>query len=252
MPFRIVGSHEYLSVINQLVQLAESSSKEEIATYDKLIAEQDEFSFFSGMLLDHSRNRNYPKKNKKLPAKDKFKRRSLAWLLALARVEVGATVAMYGKMNSAFDFVAPDGFGREEYYQLLANDAADHINALKTDPLLNQMVADKSEVNSDTIAYLRRLRVVNDMLLASRGFNDQDFIRSANEYLQPVTMYAWRLAKKAEDATIDLTWGEKGSEIGRNVTNQENFSPTKGTVTAVSPITRSCQQSFLGRYGRGR
>ena len=47
-PYRLVGSYEYGRSLDNLGELANSSTKEEIEVYDKLIAMNPEYSFYSG------------------------------------------------------------------------------------------------------------------------------------------------------------------------------------------------------------
>ena len=250
MPYRIVGSHEYMSAVNQLIPLVETSTKSEMKVYDKILADQNEFSFHSGVVLAAANDREYQRPEKRLFGSERFQRKGLAWLMALARIELGATLAMYGRLENAFDFVAPDGFGRDEYFELLLHDAAVHVNALKTDPLLIEKSHAKADVNSETVAYLRRLRIVYDMLLATRVASDGRFANSADEYLNAVNLFAKRLKQKGESAIGTSVESSSTVTADTHTSSSTFIRAERGTVTAVSPITRDCQRAFLGRFGR--
>lgn len=249
MPFRIVGSHEYLSALNSLIPLTNDSTAEELEVYDRIVAEQDEFSFFSGVILAAANDTSYKNGPRQFASADRFKRRGLAWLMALSRVELGATMAMYGRIPNTFDFLAPEGYGRDEYFELLTNDLAVHVNALKTDPLLLQKSDRKAGANSETIAYLRRLKIVNDMLLATRTAENGKYLESANQYLGAVNSFAKRLERNARIATKDSVETSTSIENSSKSAESSSTQVVRGTVSAVSPITRACQRSFLGRYG---
>lgn len=250
MPFRIVGSHEYLSALSNLIPLTNGSTAEELEVYNSIVAQQDEFSFFSGVVLAAANNQEYRKDKKGPLLTEGFRRRGLAWLMALARVELGATLSMYGKVPSSFDVMAPDGFGRSEYFNLLVNDVAVHVNALKTDPLLLKKSGKKAGADSETAAYWRRLKIVNDMLLSARTAENGKFLESANFYLAAVNRFAKLLERNARLATKDSVETSTSFEDSSRTTSSTTTTPVRGTVRAVSPITRACQRSFLGRYGR--
>ena len=167
--------------------------------------------------------------------------------MALARLELGATLSMYGQLGNPFEFVAPESFGGQQYFDLLTHDAAVHLNALKTDPMLQTKSNKSATGDGETLAYLRRLTIVKDMLVAARNANDGKFRNSADEYLNAVARYYHLLERNARTAAQDTVirkteWGEK--------TQSRSTRVVRGTVTSVSPITRACQQSFLGIYGR--
>ena len=218
--------------------------------YNAIVAEQDEFSFFSGVVLAAANNQGYRDDRKATEVTERFRKRGLAWLMALARVELGATLSMYGKVQNSFDLMAPDGYGRSEYFDLLVNDVAVHINALKTDPLLLKKSGKKAGADSETAAYWRRLKIVNDMLLSARIAENGKFLESANHYLTAVNRFAKMLELNARKATKDSVETSTSFEDSSTTTNSTSKIPVRGTVRAVSPITRACQRSFLGRYGR--
>lgn len=250
MPFRIVGSHEYLIAINQLVPLVNESTASEIEVYNRILAEQDEFSFFSGVVLNAANNNDYRNSPKSIQATERFKRRKLSWLMALARLELAATMSMYGEAKNSFEFLAPDGFGRDEYFELLTHDLAVHIGALKTDPLLLAKSDATKGADSDTIAYARRLKIVFDMLLAARGTADGKFARSADEYLQVVYRFGVQLYRIAENSTGVSKETSTRIKTEEEYNSRNSIEAEAGTVTAVSDIVRACQRRFLKRYGR--
>lgn len=255
MPFRIVGSHEYLSAIKLLGGLVSSSSTEEIDAYDRIIKKQDEFAFFSGAKLFFQHNQNRYKRGNAIQANQQrnqkpIKRHGLVWLLALARLEVGATVAMYGGSTATFNFVAPEKFGREEYFELLLGDVADHILALSTDPLLLRKSHTSDKADSDTIAYIRRLKVVSDMLFAARGHDNGKYLAAANEYLASVQRFGNQLVENAKNAERSLAISRVFTEVGQEKSYSSQNGVESGTVTSESPIVLACQRAFLDKHGK--
>ncbi len=240
IPFRLVGTHEYLNAIELLGQLIKSSDEQEVEVYDRILAKQPEFSFFSGELLSVL-NRNALVKSESSRADEgthrRFHRQTLAWLDALARIEVGATVAMYGDTPNGFEFLAPRDVGRPEYFALLLDDVAVHLRALEQDPLFKKLQDRTSGANSDTLAYLRRMKMVGEMLLAAGRAEGNQFADSAEDYLREIRKASRKLAAKTELAAADTVYSNvRESSEDLSVTEFE-----AGTVRSLSPITRACQ-----------
>ena len=117
-PLRLVGTHEYTNAIIELDQLVAKSTPQEIEVYNKLIAMQPEFAFISGALIKPPpTNDSIGAKNRgvKGTAKDANNKHTLQWMLALARVEVGASLSMYGHIGNPFFQIQSANFGVEEY-----------------------------------------------------------------------------------------------------------------------------------------
>jgi hypothetical protein len=95
-----------------------------------------------------------------------YKKRGLAWMLALAKVELGATVAAYTDSKTPFGVFAPTMFDREEFLQILLEDCIDHVQALDQEALFKQVMKMRGPANNETLAYLRRIKLIRDMLTA--------------------------------------------------------------------------------------
>ena len=215
------------------------SKVEEIKTYNKLLAEQKEYSFFSGKFLeaDDPYGSNAKGKGKS------FRKQSLEWMLALARVELGASIAMYGGVENSFQLVKPESFGVQEYNLLVADDAAAHMNAFSTDEIFKKRVRKPEVVDSDTLAYLRRLKVANDMLEYTKG-TSAGSPELIEEMLAGITKARKEMSQLVEVATVngELSSTESAVCPGENVYGND--------IEAVSPIVFACQQFFLDGNSR--
>ena len=212
LPFRIVGTHEYSNSLDQLIPLIQESTPEQVRLYDEIVTDQDELSFFSGVILTASTNQNLSNAQNDTPLTERFRRRGLKWLMALARIELGATKAMYTAENP-FESLAPkDGFGRQEYFDLLAHDSADHMNALKTDPVMFLKSTKLSAVES--VPYIRRLKVVNDMLTGASRAEDGRYASYSSENLKrlekPMELFSFNLAIATLDSVQTEFWEVAG------------------------------------------
>ena len=245
MPLRMVGTHEYLNAIGELSELVRDSSSEEIAAYNWIIGEQQEYAFFSGKFLGMEPSIRDTSPIEEVDKKHRFKKHSLQWMLALARVEIGASLAMYGHVDRAFEIVMPKEFGVAEYELLVADDAAAHMAALDSDAAVKKRVKKADKVDSDTIAYLRRMKVANDLLdfMARRlPEENQEMFR---QLLSSLNKAREALRLQAEVATLDYHSSET------NVGNYERsrVHRTFGRdIQARSPLTRACQHIFLNRH----
>jgi len=247
IPLRTVGSHEYTNAVIEFDQLVEISSADEIDAFNQIILEQEEYAFFSGSDLDPHRERVSDSKVDQLSNSRKrtTKKQSLQWMLALARVEVGASVAMYGHAGNGFELLRPGEFGFEEYSQLVATDAIAHTKALSTDSVFNQRVQKGKKVDSDTVAYLRRLKVVNDMVEYVRNNAREDVASTTGELLVNLRNARKELSRQAGDATVDVTLRRQGPEESNT---RKRIGETYGNdIVSRSPITRACQRLFLQR-----
>lgn len=201
IPYRLVGSYEYLKAIQNINRLTAISSKSEIKVYDALIASQNEFSFYSGIATDYGLVSvdSLPDNEREL-IESTYKRQSLAWLLALARVEIGATISMYGFSNDPFGQVGMSNFGIREYTEILLDDLTTHLKAVKNDQGFQEAVYVRKP-NSDTMAYLRRARLINDLLDKVMLSNNEELVIAAKPYSRGVSDYIKSIAKRIESAS---------------------------------------------------
>ena len=226
IPYRIVGTYEYLKAIEKFNQLVELSSHAEIKTYDRIIAAQREMSFYSGIATDYGIG-----KITHLPADEQslinstYRRNSLAWLMALARVEVGATISMYGKSDDPFNTIGQGktNFGKSEYAEIISDDLASHLKAVAGDPgFQNAMNVQKP--NSDTLAYLRRAKLIRDLLDGLYQTGNTEQIAAARPYVDKIELFIDGLERRIKAAEKTLTIAAPGSsKIITRKTKTSNF-----------------------------
>lgn len=181
-PYRLVGSYEYGTSLTDLGKLVDSSTTEQIAVYDKLIELNPEYSFFS----------------------DSDLKASLAWMMALARVELGATMSMYGNTDDPFGATVRIGgaeFGATEYLQILVNDLAIHLKAAQLDPNYRKSLSFKEKVDASSLAHLRRTQLINDLLNKVISSGDSDLISQATPYTETAQKYVDQMVGKITAAT---------------------------------------------------
>ena len=210
-PLRIVGTKEYTLALASLDKLVASSSDDELEVYDKIIARFPEFVFFSGMAggvqqpkpaAGANANKNGAGANPKQIAGNEFRKHSLAWAMALARVELNATRSMY---ISGFDWFAPDPqqtFGVLEYYHVVLDDAAVHLKEIEKDDKFKRAIKKSLKTaSSDTLAYLRRLKMIDSMLVALENSGASTISKKASTFRKEVEALTLTLESQVARST---------------------------------------------------
>ena len=149
-----------------------------------MIADRPEFSFYSGAKLELGSNADLTNANLKQNFESKFQRKSLLWLLALAKVEFNSTMAMYGDTENAFAWREGSKIGMQEYFQVLLEDLAVHLHAISNDPALEDILDVTKKIRPETAAYLIRLKLISSMLTAVHDTNDATLMQVVKPYMK--------------------------------------------------------------------
>lgn len=209
-----MGSFEYWNSLRQLEQLLKISNSKEIEFYDELISTRPEFSFHIGLakaiagdeidfdatkivLTDSGKATDIPRRK---PQGNQSLRTGLAWLMALARVELGSSLAAYTDSESPFDTLKPTAFDRRQFELLVYDDALFHWFTLTKDRDFQAVSKKRKKANLLTLDYWRRLKLTRDMLaFASQsqlnGQRSQEFIADLQK----------KLKRKAENIYTNIT-----------------------------------------------
>lgn len=214
-------------------QLVSISTADQIMVYDKMIEDRKEFAFYSGTLSELGANAAAAKQNNPQSFEKSFKKSSLAWLLALARVEIGATASMYSRSKTPFQDMAGNEFGIDEYLYVLADDLNAHINALATDQDLKTVCKLSVKADSNTLAYLRRIKLVKDMLFAIQSAAGDQYASQLRRVRKDLEKYEKNLVAKVIIATQDLA---------RTDVNVNTQSGVRGGLASALGTAQSCQQ----------
>ena len=207
-PYRIVGSYEYGNSLSSLGELVDSSTPEQIEVYDKLIEMNSEYSFYSGVASGLGSDTDLSTTEEESSSDDDdesgYLKHSLAWMMALARVELGATISMYGDDEDPFGkavALGGVGFGAEEYLSILVDDAAAHLKAAQADSDYAKALKRTGPVDSTTLNHLRRTQLINDMLVKATSSQVPEVVAVAGPYVEVAQQYVDDMKKKISNAT---------------------------------------------------
>ncbi len=143
-----------------------------------------------------------------------------------AKKEVGATRAMYLDGDDWFVPTSPTIFGLIEVYHVLLDDVAAHLRALETDAEFKRAIKKSLKTaSSDTLSYLRRLKLVNCILVALEESGDPMIAQRASDFRKVVTDYREVLAAQVVRSTQDQTM----------VTRRQKTNKVRGTQTVNRP-----------------
>ncbi len=181
---RLVGFHEYGHALDHLDQLVSMCDEEDIVAIDEILADHHEFDLFvklpDGFRSEGSDGSEELRDNR---------RNSLAWIIALARVEFGAMVTGFTAHPDPYRTVQSDSLGYAETLQLLLEGVEGHFRGLQNYDAVHEKVMKlyKDDHVKTTLAIARRVRIARMMLQAlaradSVTYSDRQAMELASVY----------------------------------------------------------------------
>ena len=168
---RLVGSYEYWNSLRSLDELVRKSTPEQLAVYDELVSERPDLSInvglakaFGGEKVSFDATTIDFNQLQKANGTGAAKRTGLAWLTALARIELGTSLSAYTDAKAPFEKIAPTDFDRRQYEVIFYDDAMMHVLALNDDQDFQSVTKKTSKANLLSLDYWRRLKLVRDMV----------------------------------------------------------------------------------------
>lgn len=165
---RTVGSLEYGSALRLFDNLLQQVNKEELAAIDAIVAERPEFGVYSGLSVRAGSPGNVLVLGG-APVNSAQQRRGFAWIIALARLELGGILATFTPARGPFDVVGTTPYDLEAYGELLLDGAQAHYQALASDP--NVVRVARKIPDREVLSYIRRISVARQMLHAAMRAN---------------------------------------------------------------------------------
>ena len=157
-----------MNALKQFMKLVEISTTDELKVYDKVLNDRAEFSFFSGVNAAFEEKPDLAKANpfERQKFEDEFIKKGLAWMMALARIELAATSSLYGDNKLPFETIVNSQFDAEPYLKILQDDVLAHMKSLAKEPGFKEVLRRSRRPDTWTLAYLRRIKLIRDMLQA--------------------------------------------------------------------------------------
>ena len=150
---RLVGYLEYGKALEYLDALVAQRSVEELQSLDEWIQYRDELVIYTSLVPELARPQQPKGGDSGGPP---IERRGLAWVMALARLELAAMAATFTPLPQPFAAVRPTSYELPQYRQLLAEAFQEHYFALQHDELLRRL-AQGQGTPTDLLRYGRRL-----------------------------------------------------------------------------------------------
>jgi len=216
---RLVGYFEYTNFLNLMTELSNEVSDLELEALDQYV---QRFPYYRIRTNLASELENGPT-SLSAPKSGPVVRKGLAWMLALARVELGTMLAGFSPTVAPFEAVGVDPYDIDAYKELLMDGVKSHYWALLNDPDLAMVLT--AETMPRVLSYSRRLVMVRAMLRA--------VVKSSRDDLSAVQMqelYSWK-------ESLDRIQSRLTYKI-RNYLDQS--TTTSGTRDQVKILSRYC------------
>ena len=174
--YRVVGYFEYGTALRYLDEFVKRATNEELQAANEWVIEQPEFTVYTNL----SRRVRSAPSNLGPESKDD-RRTGLAWVTALARVELGGILATFSSHDSPYELVGPTEFDMAAYRELLMDASQTHVWALVNDRELER--AASGVPDTKMLAYLRRVGLMRMLLSAAARANANDLSRDQMQEL---------------------------------------------------------------------
>ncbi len=130
--YRLVGYQEYANALTYFQRLVQSSTLDELKVIDSVVRDYGELGLYTNLS-----RRFAPQEPSSLAetGADNYERRGLAWVMGLARLELGAMQAGFSNQKDPFfTFGRPSAGELPAFKELLWDGARTHYWALMADP----------------------------------------------------------------------------------------------------------------------
>lgn len=226
--YRMVGFSEYTQAIEMLSELVRISSPAEIKVYNKIISGKPELDVYSN--LSRLVETDSQLSERSLNKDQDFKQSGLDWMLALAKVEIGAMLASYSPVPEPFAVFPPTTFDQHAFAELLLDGARSHYWSLTKDPMLVQVIAHSEKPTSETVAYVRRLKLSMAFLRAAIGVRGQNW--NSQEFATAQKWYG----------DLDQLKSQLDRQIQKYLSQSATIQlPTRhGSVEEITPTSYEC------------
>ena len=230
-----------MNALGALEQLVDMSTDEELKAFDEYLKDRPEFTFYNGANKELESRPNLLAANKIERTKFdmKFKKEGLAWIMALGRIELGSTLSLHGKTKRPFEEISNSDYDSEEFVNILIDDVVGHMKSLAQEDGFKTVTRRSHRADSWTLAYLRRIKLIKDMLRTIAEVGGAEVSVEVDPYRRELNRYQEELVSQiqSEIASVNPTGAGSGSGPGGSGTR---------TGPPVSSPLLSCE-SFVNQ-----
>ncbi len=135
---------------------------------DEMIKDRHEFAVFTNLSRRLQTKPSSLAETSPRGEADRFERRGLDWVMALARVEVGAMLAGFSRVSNPFEVMRPTRQEMPAYAELLLDGTRTHYWSLAQDKNFRKVASSSLHApGADTMAYVRRMKVAREFQAAA-------------------------------------------------------------------------------------
>ncbi len=161
-----MGAYEYLLALKGFDAFLSVASSEEFAALDELVAERDEFVVYRNLFRAVAETP--PPLAARVDTSSDLARehegRGLQWVVALARVELAAMMALFGSNKDPFAQFGPGQVEANAWFDLMADGASVHFAALEADPWFQDL--NRAPLDNNFFTQQKHLLLTGQMLTA--------------------------------------------------------------------------------------
>lgn len=150
--------------LENLERLLAAVTPEELEVVEQIIASRDEFSVFTNLSRQFATGDSTLNEVPQNP-QDTFHRRGLAWVMALARIELATMLVGFSDIKRPLTQIRPTPLELPAYLELLADAARCHNWSLFHDPVAKNPRAAKLS-DAQAVAYVRRVHLARSLIAA--------------------------------------------------------------------------------------
>jgi len=246
IPFRFVGSYEYANCLDNFNKLLGISTEDERKIYDEFLNQRPEFTYYQGVntAFNEPPDMRQAQPEQRSKFDDKFQKGGMAWMMSLAQIELAATMAMYSSVERPFGVVATSEFCHEQYRELLIDDVISHLRSLAKEEKFREVLNLNREVDTWTIAYCRRLKVIKDMMITIAEVSDQQVVQNMKPYFDELDEHEENLVSIVNTwlfssvNTTDPTVTTSEAKAGGRLMGGGQF----GTAALTPELIKQCNQ----------
>lgn len=163
--------------MSKLGRLVRYATPEELKIAEDIVREQEQFIVYTNLSRRLEGKTSSLSERKQNP-NDTFKRHGLNWMIALAKVELGAMLAGFTSHTKPFQVIPPTRYEIHAYREILLDGLRTHYWALKKDPVIRNY-RKTGLPDNQLLAYNRRMNVASQFFFAVQdvGFPQPQLIQ---------------------------------------------------------------------------